>query len=116
MKVRQKVNAKNVRPLTDEVIIVAPVLKVTKINVKLTLYPGPDSSMVATNARAAILKLVERTHLLGYDLKRSAIFAAAHQEGVQAAEIFEPIADINTTARELVVVPFVTVTTGGRDV
>lgn len=114
-KVREKVNAKAVRPLTDEVIVGPPTLKSTNVTVRLTLYPGPDGSMVATRARAAILSLIQRTHLLGYDLKRSAIFSAAHQEGVQAAEIIEPVIDLNTTAREVVVVPFVNITIAGRD-
>jgi len=87
----------------------------TDVNVRLSLYPGPDASLVGTNARNAIIALINRTHLLGYDLKKSAIYAAAHQEGVHGVEILAPANDLITTARQLVIVRNVNVAVTGRD-
>ena len=77
LKVRRVINSSVVRPLTDEVGVTGPQTVLTDVSVRLSLYPGPDATLVGTKARNA---LINRTHLLGYDLKKSAIYAAAHQE------------------------------------
>jgi phage-related baseplate assembly protein len=115
LKVRQAINAKVVRPLTDEVIVVAPQVISTTINVKLTLYPGPDTTLVSQKATAALQALAAKVKYLGFDLKKSAIYAAAHQDGVYGVEILSPANDIPATARQLVNVTGVSVAVVGRD-
>jgi phage-related baseplate assembly protein len=115
LKVRRIINSSVVRPLTDEVVVAGPQTVLTDISVRLSLYPGPDATLVGTNARNAIIALINRTHLLGYDLKKSAIYAAAHQEGVHGVEILAPATDLIMTARQLIVVRNVNVAVTGRD-
>jgi phage-related baseplate assembly protein len=117
LKVREVINSKVVRPLTDEVAVLSPQIIRTPIAVKLTLYPGPSAATVKLQAETGLANLVERIHFLGYDLKRSAIYAASHEGGgVHGVEIITPAADIVTTPRQLVIIESVTVTTLGRDV
>jgi phage-related baseplate assembly protein len=115
LKVREAINAKVVRPLTDEVIVSAPQVITTPISVTATLYPGPDQTLVSSKITAALNALVTRNALLGYDLKKSAIYAAAHQDGVHSVTISEPADDIVVTASQLVKVTSVSVALAGRD-
>ena len=108
-KVRIAINSKVVRPLTDEVVVTGPKVVRTPIACKIALYPGPDSGVVRIAAQQALADLVKKNNLLGFDLKRSAIFAAAHRDGVYGVEIASPAQDVLVTARELVKVTGVTV-------
>jgi phage-related baseplate assembly protein len=108
-------NAEAVRPLTDDVVVIAPKIVPTAVKMRLTLYPGPEAATVVTAATAAVNALIERTSYLGYDLKRSALFAAGHQEGVYGVEVIEPAADILLTPRDVCTVTSVEITVAGRD-
>ena len=89
-----------IKPLTDD-ISVLPVTKIpTDIQANITLYPGPDQSLVVADINKALTSLRNRVTMIGRDLKRSAILAALTQEGVQNVEIdFE---DINVGTNSVV--------------
>jgi phage-related baseplate assembly protein len=75
-----------IKPLTDD-ISVLPVTKISAdITAKLTLYPGPDASLVVADINKALTALRARVSQIGRDLKRSAVLAALTQEGVQNVE------------------------------
>lgn len=75
-----------IKPLTDD-ISVLPVRKIqTDITAKLTLYPGPDASLVVADVQKALTSLRNRISMIGRDLKRSALLAALSQEGVHNVE------------------------------
>ena len=75
-----------IKPLTDD-ISVLPVTKIpADITANITLYPGPDASLVIADINKALTALRNRVSQIGRDLKRSAVFAALTQEGVQNAE------------------------------
>jgi len=96
-KVKIHLEKRNIKPLTD-VVAVAPVTKLdTEIVANVTLYPGPDGSLVAADINKAITSLRSRISLLGRDLTRSAIIAALNQEGVLNVELISPAADIVVT-------------------
>jgi phage-related baseplate assembly protein len=72
-----------IKPLTDD-ISVLPVTKIpADITANLTLYPGPDASLVIADVNKALTALRARVSQIGRDLKRSAVLAALNQEGVQ---------------------------------
>ncbi|MEY9138504.1 phage-related baseplate assembly protein [Bradyrhizobium diazoefficiens] len=76
-----------IKPLTDD-IAVLPVVKIpADIEGRITLYPGPDASLVVADINKALQSLRTRVSMIGRDLKRSAILAALNQEGVQNVEL-----------------------------
>ncbi|SDK40317.1 baseplate assembly protein [Bradyrhizobium ottawaense] len=82
-----------IKPLTDD-ISVLPVIKIpTDIQANITLYPGPDASLVISDINKALTSLRNRVTQIGMDLKRSAVIAALTQEGVQNVDI--DFSDIN---------------------
>jgi phage-related baseplate assembly protein len=75
-----------IKPLTDD-ISVLPVTKIpADILANITLYPGPDASLVISDINKALNALRSRVSQIGRDLKRSAVLAALTQEGVQNVE------------------------------
>jgi phage-related baseplate assembly protein len=87
-----------IKPLTDE-ISVLPVTKIpTDIQANITLYPGPDASLVIADINKSLTSLRNRVTQIGKDLKRSAVISALTQEGVQNVDIdFEDI-NVGTSA------------------
>lgn len=82
------------RPLTDFVTVKAAHPFEWTLNATLVLFPGPDSAVVKKAANDAIEAYIKLVNSLGYDVTRSALFAALHQAGVQNVVINEPRNDI----------------------
>jgi phage-related baseplate assembly protein len=87
-------NAEDVRPLTDEVIVQGATIVPYTIEAQLTLYPGPAPNPVLASAQAAAVAYAAQTHRLGYDVTLSGIYAALHQAGVQRVALTSPAADL----------------------
>ncbi len=73
-----------IRPLTDVVEVLAPAIRRTSIVARLTLYPGPDAQVVRQRALSAVTSWVEKNRMLGMNLRRSALYAALHQESLRS--------------------------------
>lgn len=101
----------NVRPLTDVVHVLPPQVVPVTIEARLTLYPGPDQTLVRTRALAALTEWVERNRMLGMNLRRSAIFARLHQEGVHSVELLSPVEDVVLDQTQVYAVTAIAVTT-----
>jgi phage-related baseplate assembly protein len=87
-------NADEVRPITDEVIVQSAEIVEYTVEATLTSYPGPDSAVVMAAAQASIENYVARSKRLGRDITISGVYAALHQEGVRAVTLVEPAASI----------------------
>lgn len=83
-----------IRPLTDVVQVQAPVIRRMEIVARLTLYPGPSGEVVRQRAVAAVTAFAEKNRMLGMNLRRSALFAALHQEGVHSVDLVSPAGDL----------------------
>lgn len=83
-----------IRPLTDVVEVLAPAIQRTSIIARLTLYPGPDGELVRQRALVAVTAWVEKNRMLGMNLRRSALYAALHQEGVHSVDLVSPAQDL----------------------
>lgn len=83
-----------IRPLTDVVEVLAPSIQRTSIIARLTLYPGPDGEVVRQRALASVTAWVEKNRMLGMNLRRSALYAALHQEGVHSVDLVSPAQDL----------------------
>jgi phage-related baseplate assembly protein len=99
-----------VRPLTDVVEVLAPVIRATRIVARLTLYPGPDGEVVRQRSLAAVTSWVEKNRMLGMNLRRSALYAALHQEGVHSVDLISPAEDLVLEVTEVYAVEAIEVT------
>lgn len=85
-------NAEEIRPLTDEVLVQAPTqIYHYNLTAKLYFYSGPDPEVVRQVALAKVTEYVTENHLLGHDITESGLHAALHQPGVQHVEIITPV-------------------------
>lgn len=100
-----------IRPLTDVVQVLPPTVRAVTIEARLTLYPGPDSGVVQSRATAALADWLEQNRMLGMNLRRSAIFAKLHQEGVHSVELLSPAEDVVLDDTEVYAVVGMTITT-----
>ncbi len=100
-----------IRPLTDVVQVLPPTVCVVNIEARLTLYPGPDAGVVQSRATSALGDWLERNRMLGMNLRRSAIFARLHQEGVHSVELIAPAQDIVLDDTEVYAIAGMTITT-----
>lgn len=87
-------NAETVRPLSEEVLVVAATLVNYAIDVSLTVYPGPAGEAALAAAQAALAKLAADSHTLDRDVTLSAITAAAQQPGVKRVLVNSPVAEV----------------------
>lgn len=110
--VRLHLRNEAIRPLTDVVEVMAPAIRRTRIVAKLTLYPGPDGQLVRQRAFAAVTTWVEKNRMLGMNLRRSALYAALHQEGVHSVDLFSPAEDLVLDVTEIYAVDAIEVSVG----
>jgi phage-related baseplate assembly protein len=103
----------SVRPMTDMVSVLPPNVVETSIVASISLYPGPDGSVVVANAIAKLNQFIEQNAYLGRDLRRSAIFSHLHVDGVLSVELTSPEADIVVGPREIVKITETTITIAG---
>jgi len=108
--VRMSLIDNDVRPLTDMVEVLAPLVHRVAITANLTLYPGPDGNVVRARALAAITDWVEANRMLGMNLRRSAIFSKLHQEGVHSVDLTSPAQDLVLGPTEVYAIDAITVT------
>jgi phage-related baseplate assembly protein len=106
----------DVRPLTDNVTVQSATILTYAVEATLTLYPGPDASVVEAAAEAAVQDYIDAQHRLGRDVTRSGLFAALHQPGVQNVDLVSPAADLVVGEAEASHCTGITITVGGTDV
>ncbi|OYW52134.1 MAG: hypothetical protein B7Z29_20530 [Hyphomicrobium sp. 12-62-95] len=99
-----------IRPLTDVVQVVAPIVRRTDIEARLTLYPGPDGNVVRTRALQALTDWVETNRMLGMNLRRSALISKLHQEGVHSVDLIAPAQDLVLDVIEVYAIDRITIT------
>lgn len=88
-------NSDNVRPLTDNVTVQAPVVVNYTISAVVYTLAGPDPLIVIANCNAAATAYIASIRKLGADITLSGIYAALHQPGVQRVVLSSPSADIS---------------------
>lgn len=92
--VEQALNAENVRPVADRVTICSAEIVNYRVDATLYFYPGPEAGPVMAAAKASLQKYIASQRRLGRDIRRSAIYAALHVEGVQRVELAAPLTDV----------------------
>lgn len=113
--VRNALNDEDVRPVADRVIVQSASIVDYSIEASLFLFPGPESEPVLNAARARLQAYITAQHRLGRDIRKSAIYAALHVEGVQRVELTAPAADIVLDETQASWCSHYSVTVGGSD-
>lgn len=113
--VEAAVNREDVRPLTDEVAIIAAEVVHYELSATLILYEEPDAGVVLAAAIATANAWVANQHALGHDITLSGLYAALHQAGVQKVILASPAGDIVISPYQAAWCDAVNVAVGGRD-
>lgn len=93
-KVDDTLNAETVRPMTDHVQVMSANIVNYTIEAELTMYPGPDATVVLQSAIEAVTAYAEEQRRIGYDVTLSGLYRALHQPGVQNVNLISPAATL----------------------
>ena len=116
-EVTAALNAEDVRPLCDFVTVQAATLIEFSIAATLYFYSGPDAGTIMEAAQAAVEAYVTECHKIGYDVARSGIIRALHQDGVQHVDLILPATDVAVDAEHVSYCPVanISLTNGGTN-
>ena len=92
--VERALNSESVRPVADRLTVRSAEIIPYSVDATLFLYPGPEAEPVMAAAKASLQKYIASQTRLGRDIRRSALYAALHVEGVQRVELASPLADV----------------------
>jgi phage-related baseplate assembly protein len=89
-----------VRPLSDTVEVASAEIIDFAVSARLQIAPGPDTSVVVAQAKAAVREYAEARHRIGEDIVRGALEARLYVPGVERVDMDLPAADIVTQVGE----------------
>lgn len=92
--VTSTLNGETIRPMTDQVTVLSANIVEYTIEAALTMFPGPDSSVVLQSAIDAVTTYAETQRRIGYDVPLSGLYRALHQPGVQNVTLISPAASL----------------------
>ncbi|NBJ32234.1 baseplate assembly protein [Serratia fonticola] len=92
--VSKALNDEEVRPVADRLKVQAARIVNYKIVATLYVYPGPAIEPIVADAHLRLQAYIHEQRRLGRDIRRSAIYAALHTQGVQRVELTAPLGDV----------------------
>ncbi len=95
--VLEKLSEEDVRPLTDQVSVQSAEIVNYSVEAVITVYSGPSSAVVETEARAALDKFLDERHAIEKLVAVSGIYDALHVDGVKKVQLIHPTSDVVTT-------------------
>lgn len=113
--VQAALNADDVRPLCDNVVVQSAAIVSYAITATLYFYPGPDSAVVMAAAQAAATAYAAAQHRIGRDVTISGLHAALHQPGVQRVVLTSPSAALTIGSAQASWCTAITLANGGVD-
>lgn len=114
-QVAAALNDENVRPVADRVTVQSAVIVPYAIDATLHLYPGPEAEPIIAEAEARLEAYIAAQRRIGRDIRRSAIYAVLHVEGVQRVELADPAEDVVISSSEAAWCTGFTLTLGAPD-
>lgn len=93
-KVKERLNADEVRPLSDSVTVMSATIERYTIEAELEIPQGPDAQTVLENAVRVVTQYSSLSHRINTVIPISAIYAALQQAGVTRVRLTSPAADI----------------------
>lgn len=113
--VSQALNSETIRPIADRLTVRSAEIIPYRVDATIFLYPGPEAEPVMAAAKVSLQKYIASQTRLGRDIRRSAIFAALHVEGVQRVELASPAEDVVLDKTQAASCTEWSVTNGGTD-
>ena len=113
--VEKALNSESVRPVADRLTVRSAEIITYRVEATIFLYPGPEAEPVMAAAKASLQKYIASQTRLGRDIRRSALYAALHVEGVQRVELASPLADVVLDKTQAASCTHWSVTNGGTD-
>ena len=92
--VSAKLNEDDIRPLTDQVTVQGATIVNYSVEAIITVYPGPSSAVIETEANNALNNFISERHAVGKVASLSGIYDALHVDGVKKVELTSPVADV----------------------
>lgn len=108
-------NDEDVRPVADRVTVQSASIVNYAVEAALYLYPGPEAEPVRAAAEKKLAAFVSAQARLGRDIRKSAMYAALHVEGVQRVELAQPAADVVLDKTQAAYCTGYRITVGGSD-
>lgn len=93
-------NAEDVRPLCDTVLVQSAQIVPFAIDARLTLLQGPDVSVILAEAQAELGRYLVSIRGVGRAVRLSGIYAALNRTGVENVTLISPTADIVVAGTE----------------
>ncbi|WP_068871214.1 baseplate assembly protein [Edwardsiella tarda] len=113
--VEQALNSESVRPVADRLTVRGAEIVPYSVDATIFLYPGPEAEPVMAAAKSSLQKYIASQTRLGRDIRRSAIYAALHVEGVQRVALASPRDDVVLDKTQAASCTEWIVTNGGTD-
>lgn len=113
--VEAALNAEDVRPVGDRVSVQSAAIVPYEIDATLHFFPGPEAGPIRQAAEEKLKAYITDQRRLGRDIRRSAIYAVLHVEGVQRVELASPVADLVLDRQQASFCTGYTITEGGND-
>lgn len=113
--VDKALNDEDVRPVADRVTVQSAEIVNYAVDAVLYLYPGPEAEPIRAAAEAKLAAFVSAQARLGRDIRKSALYAALHVEGVQRVELARPAADVVLDKTQAAYCTGYAITVGGSD-
>lgn len=113
--VNAALNDEDVRPVADRVTVQSAQIVDYRVDATLYLYPGPEAEPIRAAAEAKLKTFVNTQARLGRDIRKSALYAALHVEGVQRVELAQPVADVVLDKTQAAFCTGYQITVGGSD-
>jgi phage-related baseplate assembly protein len=113
--VEKALNSESVRPVADRLTVRSAEIIPYSVDATIFLYPGPEAEPVLAAVKASLQKYIASQTRLGRDIRRSALYAALHVEGVQRVELASPLADVVLDKTQAASCTQWNVTNGGTD-
>lgn len=113
--VTQALSDEDTRPVGDRLTVQSASIINYQVDATLYVYPGPEQEPILAAAQNAINDYIGSQRRIGRDIRKSAIYAALHVEGVQRVELAVPAVDVVLANTEAAYCTAVSVVIGGSD-
>ncbi|MQT34869.1 baseplate assembly protein [Pseudomonas helleri] len=114
-KVTAALSDEDIRPLGDRLTVQSVTIVEYAVEAILYYYPGPESEPIRAAAEKRLQAYIGNQRRIGRDIRRSALYAALHVEGVQRVELVHPVMDIVLNKEQAGFCTGYTLTVGGSD-
>ncbi|HHT0128157.1 TPA: baseplate assembly protein [Klebsiella michiganensis] len=108
-------NDDEVRPVGDRLTVISAQIVNYSVDAVLFVYPGPATEPILAAAKAQLTAYINEQRRLGRDIRRSAIYAALHVQGVQRVELQQPTGDVVLNKTQAAFCTETRVVIGGSD-